>query len=517
MLYKISWHITLLLLVFSPMPALLQDNHDASHLLRVPPGFEVTVYAEGQNFGLPTQITFGPDGNLYVLSLAGSIFRLVDDDNDLFAETVETAFWDGDLNYITPDNVEQVPQLPDQLFHAVGMAFQDDILYISDSGRISTLTDNDDDGNFDTLTPLVEGLVSLRYEGHSNNGIAFGPDGKLYVGVGATTDHGPINQPMEAAILRMNPDGSDLEVFATGLRNPYDLTFSPDGDLFAGDNNATEVNRTLRMIPPEELNHIRRGAHYGFPDVHGQPPPGDDSVAPVVEFYPSVVSAGLTWYAADDFPADWRNGVYIAQWGSGADVLVNRGLLFGFAVVFVPLTKDDAGAYHGDFVAFATSATGQITDFRPIDVTVGPDGALYIIDFFSSRVFRVTYTGKTATPVAEATDEVMPVPYFPAEMLTRGGTLYNNGTRNAPACRSCHEGDSSLGPSLRGLRQVAGSRVPGLSAEGYIRLSILNPSAYLVEGYNNYMPPNYAGALDDDEIDALVAYVLTLEADDDDS
>src|SRR5690606_2304693 len=152
-----------------------------------------------------------------------------------------------------------------------------------------------------------------------------------------------------------------------------------------------------------ELNHIQEGADYGFPDVHGQPPPGHDSMGPVVEFYPSVVTAGLTYYNDDAFPAFWRDGVYVAQWGSGADVLVNRGLLFGYAVVFVPLSKDDSGSYRGDFVEFATSATGSVTDFRPIDVTAGPDGALYIIDFFSSRVFRVVYTGREPSPVSEAT------------------------------------------------------------------------------------------------------------------
>ena len=504
----------LALLILLALPVAAQEaDHDASKLVQVPPRFQVTVYAEGQNFGLPTQIAFGPDGNLYVLSLAGSIYRLIDSDSDYFAETVETAFWDGDLNYITPDNVGQNPP-PDQLFHAVGMAFHDGKLYISDSGRISILSDSDGDGNYDTVTPIVEGLVSLRFEGHSNNGIAFGPDGKLYVGVGATSDHGPLQEPMEASILRMNADGSDLEVFAHGLRNPYDLTFTPDGDLFTADNNATEIDRTLRFIPPEELDYIQQGGDYGFPRVHGQPPPGDPSIGPVVEFYPSTVSAGLTYYANDAFPESWRNGVYVAQWGSGADVLVNRGLLFGFAVVFVPLEKDAAGAYHGDFVEFASSATGRVEDFRPIDVTVGPDGALYIMEFFSSRVFRVTYTGAAPAAEARATRTPEALPPVPAEMLTLGGTLFNNGTRNAPACRSCHQVGNTpggLGPALNGLRQRAATRVPGMSAEDYIRQSILEPTAYLVPGYQNYMPGNYAEALTGEEVNALVAYLLRLE------
>ncbi|MBZ0303713.1 MAG: PQQ-dependent sugar dehydrogenase [Anaerolineae bacterium] len=496
-----------------------QDNlpasHEAAALLRVPPGFEATIYAEGQNFGLPTQIAFGPDGNLYVLSLAGSLYRLIDADGDDYAETVETAFWDGDLNYITEQNVEQVAQLPDQLYHAVGLAFHDDQVFVSDSGRISQLIDTNDDGTYDTVKPIVTGLVSLQYEGHSNNGIAFGPDGKLYVGVGATSDHGPLHDPLEAAILRMNPDGSGLEVFASGLRNPYDLVFTPEGDLFATDNNPTEIDRTLRFVPPEELNFIEQGQDYGFPRVFGSPPPGDASAAPVTEFYPSVTSAGIDYYDDGPFPAAWREGVYVAQWGTGADVMVNRNLGFGFAVVFVPLAKDAQGRYHGDFVEFASSATGRAADFRPIDVTIGPDGALYIIEFFSSRIFRVTYSGVIAPVEATAEASAEPLPAVPPEVLVRGQTLFNNGARNAPACVSCHrlDGDpNSLGPSLRGLRDRAGSRVPGMSAVEYVRLSILNPQAYAVEGYNaSYMPQIYGQALSDDDLDALIAFVLRLE------
>jgi glucose/arabinose dehydrogenase/cytochrome c553 len=513
---KLFLTITSLLLLLTSLTRAQPDKHSAAHLLHVPPGFEATVYSEGQNFALPTQLTFGPDGHLYVLSLTGSVFRLIDADGDHFAEEVQTAFWDGDRNYITPDNVEQVSGLPDQLFHAAGMAFRDDVLYISDSGRINTLEDRDDDGYYETLTTLVEGLVSLRYEGHSNNGIAFGPDDKLYVSVGATTDHGPLQEPQEARVLRMNPDGSDLEVFATGLRNAFDLTFAPNGDLFTADNNPTEVNRSLRFIPPEELNHLQAGQDYGFPEVYGQPPPGHPSVGPVTEFYPSVVTAGLTYYADTAFPDFWSDGVYVAQWGTTADVLVNRDLLFGFAVVYVPLTQDANGQYHGDFVEFAQSATGSPADFRPIDVTVGPDGALYIIDFFSSRIFRVTYTGFIPEPTAVTAAAAEPIPNFPPDVLTFGQTLFNNGARNAPACVACHkaEGDANgLGPSLQDLRAVAGSRIPNVSAAEYIRQSILQPQAYEVEGFNaGYMPQNYGEALTDEEIDALVAYVLTLTA-----
>src|SRR5664279_3508179 len=139
------------------------------------------------------------------------------------------------------------------------MAFYHNVLYVSDGGRISTVTDSNGDGTLDTITPIVEGLATQQWTYHSNNGIAFGPDGKLYVGIGSTTDHGPLQAKYEASILRMNPDGSDLETFATGFRNPYDLVFSPKGDLFTSDNSPDALDATLPYLPPEEIDHVQQG------------------------------------------------------------------------------------------------------------------------------------------------------------------------------------------------------------------------------------------------------------------
>ena len=168
-------------------------------------GFVVEFYARGPRN--PSVITFAPDGTFYVLSLSGDLWILDPTDNN------ETA---------TP---RRVYQNNDVLQTPVGLTFLDDTMYIADAGRISIFEDTDGDGAPDTLSPIVEDLPAWEYWLHSNNGLAFGADGKLYTGVGATTDHGPIQNELEASILRMNPDGSDLEVFASGFRNPYDLVF----------------------------------------------------------------------------------------------------------------------------------------------------------------------------------------------------------------------------------------------------------------------------------------------------
>jgi glucose/arabinose dehydrogenase/mono/diheme cytochrome c family protein len=464
-----------------------------AYLIQPPGGFEVSVYAEPANMSLPTVITFGPDGHLYLLTLGGHLLRLEDSDGDFYAETVQTLYDNADGRLVQP----------------VGLAFHDDALYISHSGSISTFSDDNGDGTLDTLTPIVEGLVSLHFRDHSNNGIIFGPDDRLYVGVGAKSDHGPVTDPMEGVILRMNPDGSDLEVFASGFRNPYDVAISPDGEVFTADNNPSEFDDTLRFLPPEELNHVREGRNYGFPDVYGRPPADNDSEPPVTEFYPSVGSAGIVYYDGDQFPEHYQQGVFVAQWGTGANIALDRGITNGQMIVFVPLEPSDDGTFTGDWEVFAQFNPDN--NLRPVDVTVGPDGALYVVEFQTATIYRISYTGET-TATQVVSEE--PVPEFAAEVVSAGEALYLRGAEGAPPCVTCHMLDErrGLGPSLRGLRNIAGSRVSGLSAVEYVRQSIVDANAYIVPGYNaDYMYQGYGDSLSDEQVEALVAFVLSLE------
>jgi glucose/arabinose dehydrogenase len=478
-----------------------------AHSVDVPPGFWVNDYARVAVSSGVTAITFGPDGLLYVLEIDGNVYQLIDEDGDGVSDQQIAVFVDED----------------DDLGHAVGIVWHEETLYISANGKIVTLADADADGVMDSVTPIVEGFVSLLYWGHSNNGIAFSPtDGKLYVGIGATTDHGPIEFPdEEAVVMRMNPDGSNLEVFARGFRNPYDLAFAPDGALFTADNGPDQLDETLREYPSEELNHIVEGGFYGFPEVYGDPPPGHDSIAPVTNFFPSVGNAGLTYYDADQFPPEFRNGLFVAQSGTrGADRRVARSIHNGFAVVFVSLSKTEDGTYEGDWVPFATfnqdieapEELGNADYLRPVDVAVAPDGSLFMAEFNSSLIYRVVYDADTLPP----TPTIAPEPDDePLSLVEKGETIFQAGAGAAPACTTCHVLDESAeaagaGPSLVGRYADFEGRIDGLSVPDYIRQSITDPSAYLVDGYENLMYPDYSNQLDEEEIDALVEYVLAL-------
>lgn len=460
------------------------------NIMDVPPGFKADLYAR-LPMPHPTVIEFGPEGDLYVLSMDGEIVRLWDEDGDDFAESFAFLY----------DNADEL------LLHSVGMALYEGEIYISDSGRVSVFRDTDEDGLLDTLDVLVEGLPSWEYPLHSNNGIAFGPDDKLYIAIGSTTDHGPLRREYESSILRMNPDGSDLEVFATGFRNPYDLAFSPDGELFTADNSPDSLGHTMQYLPPEELNYVREGQDYGFPEVYGHPPAGHPSEAPVTEFFTSSASSGLVYYAADHFPEDYH-GVYVAQFGTGASYPKSLGLQTGERVVFVPLEPTEDGGYTGTWQVFADFPS-QNSNYSPIDLTVGPDGALYIAEWTTATIYRVVYTGEF-----EAAETITLISDADEAVLTVGEDLYHNGFGEAPACNTCHllqKDSSSTGPSLVNLHESAAERVEGLNATAYVRQSIIDPNAYITSGYTaNFMYPNYGQVLDDAQIDALVAYVLAL-------
>ena len=474
---------------------------DPQTRLVAPPGFKIEPYTKPLGTSFPTTITFR-DGKMYMLTLDGNIFVLEDEDDDNFIDTVTRIFHDEN----------------DELFWATGLEFYDGLTYISDSTRISTVYDEDGDGTLDwsTFTPIVENLPSAPEMVHSNNSLVFYED-KLYVPVGSVTDHGPIIEPpYEASILRMDPDGSNIEIIATGFRNPYDIAIAPNGDMFTGENSPDQIDKELAYLPVEEINHIREGRHYGFPDVFGIPAPGIEGVErPVVELFSSSATTGLVYYSADQFPEEYRNGLFVAQFGTGTDTAMQRNLRNGYAVLFISLEPTEDGTYIGDWDYFVRDerAGGW---FRPTDVTVGPDGALYIADTTRGvMIHRVTYIGEDATNIVDSNPETdATANSVDTELLERGQQIYIQGTSGAPPCQTCHSLESnvtSFGPTLRGLAAIAETRIEGMDAEAYIRQSIIDPNAFIVQGYQmNIMPIVYGDNLSDEDIDALIAFIMTL-------
>jgi glucose/arabinose dehydrogenase len=322
----------------------------------LPPGFSLTVYAE---VTAPTSLRFGPDGRLYVANVAGNVFALLDEDGDFWAEGQR--LFAGNLT---------VP---------LGMLWIDDTLYASYRGAVQTLRDSNGDLRADERRDIVTGLPSLGL--HQNDALALGPDGWIYIGQGSTCDVCVEADPRSASILRFQPDGSQLEVFATGVRNPVGLAFNAAGDLFATDNGRDDLGREA---PPEEFNHIMAGADYGWPDCWlGAPASAcGGATQPIATFSARSSANGIAFYDAQGFPPAYHGNAFVAVLGSYIYDDLPRG------VQRLRLTRASDGTYTAEAEWFLdlTAAGG-----RPLDLTVGPDGALYVADYASGAVYRVTY------------------------------------------------------------------------------------------------------------------------------
>ncbi|MCX6018547.1 MAG: PQQ-dependent sugar dehydrogenase [Chloroflexi bacterium] len=308
--------------------------------IALPPGFRLNIYADAASvpavegaFDNPTVMTFGEDG-IFVADIAGNIWRGADADGD--------------------GRVDALHKYADGFQLLVGLAWRDGELYVSSAGKIEALRDSNGDGRADARRILVKNLPTMVLQPHSNNSLTFGPDGRLYFGVGSTVAGGPEPQPLAGAILSANPDGGDVRVEARGFGNPFEIAFNTAGAMFAGDNQAGEVN--------DEFNYIVPGGDYG---------PGGDR-APIAAFPVHSTPTGLTFYDGVMFPRAYRGTMFAALWMRGE-------------VVNLELTAGRDGAYSARPNVFASGF------LYPVDVVAGPDGALYIADFGTSTVYRVRY------------------------------------------------------------------------------------------------------------------------------
>ncbi len=335
--------------------------------LDLPDGFTAYVVAEG--LVQPTSVTLGPDNAIYVSQREGPVFRLEDADGDgVFEQKVP---------YVT--GISGI--------HGIAFAPKG-ALYVSHIGRISVVRRTDDLAFANTIEHVI---TDLPHDKHENNGIAFGPDGKLYITNGSTCNDCVEADERSATILQANPDGSDLRVYARGLRNSYDLVFDPQGRLWATDNGADPPCNTI-----DELNLIEEGGDYGWPygpacDAlrSGGPPVGDlgvntgtASTLPVADLGFNTASTGIDYYDGEQFPAQYRGDLFITLWGSLEYAPVPGGRILVRAVI--DETPEGPRATVEEF------GTGFR---RPIDVVVDSDGALLVLDFGSGLLYRIVYTG----------------------------------------------------------------------------------------------------------------------------
>ena len=273
-----------------------------------------------------------------------------------------------------------------------GIAIHDGDLYVAEIDRVYRYRNIED--NLDS--PPRGELLDIDLPSDKSHGwryIGFGPDNKLYIAIGA-----PCNICDEfgyAQIIRVNPDGTGRETFASGIRNSVGFTWHPEtGDLWFTDNGRDMMGDDL---PPDELNRAdRQGLHFGYPYCHGgdilDPKYGKgrdcgDFTPPVQRLGPHVAGLGMTFYTGDMFPDEYRNQVFIAEHGSW-----NRSKKIGYRVTLVRLDGNEAVSYEP--FAYGWLQNEQVSG-RPVDVLVKEDGSLLVSDDFADKVYRITWRGDT--------------------------------------------------------------------------------------------------------------------------
>ena len=322
----------------------------------VPPGFSLIKFADLYR---PTAFAFDDQGRVYVTSQDGNVYLLQDEDQDGRADSRST-FATG---YTFPVGVA--------VSHPTGD------VYVSYQGAITILKDTDGDGRADEKKIFVDNLPTGK---HQNDNLKFGPDGKLYVGVGSTCDACEDSDPRSAAILRFDITTGESEIFATGMRNPYDLAFQPGtGELFATDNGRDDLGMDS---PFEELNHIVPNGDYGYPSCwNEQDQQGCENTIPAISFFESHSSAdGLDFYNGKTFPSEYRGNAFVSIFGSWLKPNVQTGIQ---RVVLSKIGDTEKG----ETSWFIRLPQGSM----PLPLLFGPDEALYVGDYINDAIYRISY------------------------------------------------------------------------------------------------------------------------------
>jgi len=341
-------------------------------LIQLPPGFSISIYADNV-----------PGARSLTLAKDGTVFVGTRDQGKVYAVTPNKDF----------THAKDTMTIAEGLNDPNGVAYHNNDLYVAEINQVlrypdilSHLT------NPSKPTVINNSFPNRRW--HAAKVIKFGPDGRLYIAVGMpcnTCDYRK-TQPMFGTIMSMKADGSDLTIFAKGIRHSVGFDWNPLTDvLWFTDNGQDMMGDDL---PPDELNRApKSGMDFGFPYFYGQNTPYPkyiDQIIPSKGMTPSaldlqahVAVLGITFYRGKLFPQAYRNQAFIAQHGSW-----NRSSKVGYQVISVKIQNGEVI----DWKPFAKGwLQGQTAWGRPVDVLTMPDGSLLISDDQAGVIYRVSY------------------------------------------------------------------------------------------------------------------------------
>jgi glucose/arabinose dehydrogenase len=384
-LYKIKSYLSLA--ICSILPSMSCATEPPATLnLNLPKGFEATVYAKLEV--MPRMMAFDAAGNLFVSSAqSNQVVMLTDSNQDGLADP--------------PIIISKELDAPH------GLAFLGDTLLVANqSGVVKLVKEND------TWSKPSTFISHLASGGHTVKTIKVGPDNHLYINVGSSCNVCIESDPTRATILRYTLEGKPAgaltvvgqhttlpPIWAEGLRNSQGFAWHPVTNEMFATNNGADMRSAKKggqiddELPPEHINQIKRGAHYGWPHCWGNQVtdpnfPGPDNfckqtTSPAIMLTSHSTPIGITFLNKSHFPDELKQDAIVALHGSW-----NREELSGYKLVHLKF-KDGKPVEAVDF------ATGWLNDNkawgRPVDVVVGPDGALYVSDDRSGYIYRIIY------------------------------------------------------------------------------------------------------------------------------
>ena len=340
--------------------------------IKLPPGFSISIYARVPH---ARSMTLSPKGTLYVGTRNDDkVYAITDTNKDGKADSV----------YVVAKN----PDTPN------GVVFVNGDLYIAQVSKIIKLP-NIENQLAHPPAPLTVYNKLPTDKHHGWKYLALGPDGKLYVPVGAPCNICDNKNPIYASICRLNTDGSNFEIYARGIRNTVGFTWHPlTRQLWFTDNGRDMMGDDM---PGDELNTApTAGMHFGYPYCHQGNIPDPEYgkgkncnafTAPVQVLDAHVAALGMRFYTGKQFPAQYHNQIFIAEHGSW-----NRSEPSGYRISLVRINAEGRSLGRSNFAEGWLQPDGKVLG-RPVDVQVMPNGSLLVSDDYSGLIYCIQYKG----------------------------------------------------------------------------------------------------------------------------
>jgi glucose/arabinose dehydrogenase len=372
-----------------------------------PKGFKVERYADG--FNNPRWMYVLPNGDVLVAETNKdhTVVEQVGGTVIGAAKSIDIGKSENRITLFRDTNKDGKPDMREtfltRLNQPFGMLLIGNWFYVANTDGLMRYPYKEGQTSITAEAEKIAELPAGKTNRHWTRNIISNEDGsKIYIAVGSASnvaENGMNEEILRADILEVNPDGTDLKVYASGLRNPVGMAWAPGTKtLWTAVNERDELGDDL---VPDYLTSVKEGGFYGWPYSYwgkhvdprmkeSRPDLVEKAIVPEVDLGSHTASLGLAFYTDKKFPAKYHNGAFVAQHGSW-----NRSVPSGYKVVFVPFKDGKPVGPPEDFLTgFLADEKKNEAYGRPVGVTQLPDGSLLVTDDVSNVVWRVSYQNK---------------------------------------------------------------------------------------------------------------------------